>query len=314
MVGNTNGMGRLRKWGRGWSCGRFCGDGAGMHPARRSQEEEEIQMKLTKNAWLCAGREMATGLIALSLVGAVFGMVASAQAVSTTTVQGTVYLANGQPGTGSIGVSWPAFTTANDQAVTAGRLTVTIAADGFMSVNLAPNLGATPAGLYYTAVYHLSDGTTHTEYWVVPATGQASLGQVRAQLMPAAQAVQAVSKAYVDQAIATLTQSQLAATGGTLSGPLYLNGDPTQPLQAADKHYVDASFGAAVPLTGGSMTGALTGPSITATQLGGTLQVDQFAGADFGAKLQACLGAVSATYGGTAMRGILRGPCRWDRT
>ena len=116
---------------------------------------------------------------------------------------------------------------------------MTVRADGFVSVNLAPNLGATPAGEYYTAVYYMSDGTTSTEYWVVPAAAQATLAQVQAQVMPAAQAVQAVSKAYVDQAIAELSGSMLTASGGTLSGPLYLNGDPTQPLQAADKHYVD---------------------------------------------------------------------------
>jgi hypothetical protein len=98
--------------------------------------------------------------------------------------------------------------------------TVTIAPDGFVSVNLAPNQGATPAGLYYTAVYYLSDGTTNTQYWVVPAAAQATLGQVQAQLMPAAQAVQAVSKAYVDQAIAALAGSLLTASGGTLTGPL----------------------------------------------------------------------------------------------
>ncbi len=66
-------------------------------------------------------------------------------------------------------VSWPAFTTANGQVVAADSTTVTIAPDGFVSVNLAPNLGATPAGLYYTAVYYMSDGSTSTEYWVVPA-------------------------------------------------------------------------------------------------------------------------------------------------
>ena len=43
-------------------------------------------------------------------------------------------------------ISWPAFTTAAGQAVVADSLTVTIAADGFVSVNLAPNAGATPAG------------------------------------------------------------------------------------------------------------------------------------------------------------------------
>ena len=222
-------------------------------------------MKLL-NDWLFgAGRWMRLGL-ELCLMGLVLGQVANAQAVSTTTVQGTVYLANGQAGAGTLDVSWPAFTTANNQAITAGRTTVTIASDGFMTVNLAPNLGATPAGLYYTAIYHMSDGTVSTEYWVVPAAAQASLGQVRAQLMPAAQAVQAVSKAYVDQSIAELSQSLLTASGGTLSGPLYLNGDPTQALQAADKHYVDTTFNMEVPIAGGSMTGPLTAPAVNGVQ------------------------------------------------
>ena len=218
-------------------------------------------MKLTMNEWLRAG-----GRLAFCLIGMAFGWMAYAQAVSTTTVQGTVYLANGQPGAGTLDVSWPAFTTANNQAVAAGHETVTIAPDGFMSVNLAPNLGATPAGLYYTAVYHMTNGTTNTEYWVVPATAQAALGQVRAQVMPAAQAVQAVSKAYVDQAISALSGSALSSTGGTMSGPLTLSGDPTQPLQAADKHYVDGTFAKAVPLAGGSMTGPLATPAVNGVQ------------------------------------------------
>jgi hypothetical protein len=219
---------------------------------------------------------------------------ARAQGFAATTVQGTVYLANGHPGSGSLQVSWPAFTTASNQAVTAGRMSVTIGADGYVSVNLAANLGATPAGLYYTAVYHLSDGTTSTEYWVVPAAGQASLSQVRAQVMPAAQAVQAVSKAYVDQSVQELTQSLLTASGGSLSGPLFLNSDPTQPTQAANKRYVDAEFGQAVPMSGAALTGPLT-----SVQLGAAYQVDQFPGADFGAKLQACVNVLNPTYGGT---------------
>src|SRR5580658_3995577 len=91
----------------------------------------------------------------LSLLGATTP--ANAQSVTTTTVQGTVYLANGSPGAGTVLLSWPAFTTAGNQLVAAGRTTVTIASDGFMSVNLAPNLGAQPAGLYYTAVFDMSD-------------------------------------------------------------------------------------------------------------------------------------------------------------
>jgi hypothetical protein len=203
---------------------------------------------------------------AVMLLFAVLTSVALAQAVSTTTVQGTVYLANGQPGAGTLVVSWPAFTTAAGQAVAADSTTVTIATDGFVSINLAPNLGATPAGEYYTAIFYMSDGTVSTQYWVVPAAAQASLAQVQAQLMPAAQAVQTVSKSYVDQSIAELEGSLLTASGGTLTGPLYLNADPTQPMQAATKHYVDTQVATAVPLAGGNMTGALTTPAVNGVE------------------------------------------------
>ncbi len=249
-----------------------------------SREKDAMGMKVMKNKSLWTAWLLGMGLAAM----------AWAQGVTTTTVQGTVYLANGQPGAGTLQISWPSFTTAAGQAVAADQLTYTIPSDGFVSVNLAPNVGATPAGEYYTAVYYMSDGTVTTQYWVVPAAASATLGQVQAQVMPAAQAVQAVSKAYVDQAIAELNQSELAATGGTLSGPLYLNADPTQPMQAATKHYVDTQVATALPLTGGTVTGALT-----AKQIGGLYEADQFPGADFGAKVQACLSALSATYGGT---------------
>ncbi|MGA3132544.1 MAG: hypothetical protein ABSD59_17205 [Terracidiphilus sp.] len=212
----------------------------------------------TRRGW---GTHIAVWLLAMGLSAMVW-----AQGVSTTTVQGTVYLANGQPGAGTLIISWPGFTTATGQAVAADQLTVTIPPDGFVSVNLAPNLGATPAGEYYTAVYYMSDGTVNTQYWVVPAAANATLAQVQAQLMPATQAVQAVSKTYVDEAITELSQSLLTATGGTVSGPLYLNADPTQPLQAATKHYVDTQVATSVPLAGGNMTGPLTTPAINGVE------------------------------------------------
>lgn len=250
-------------------------------------------MKLREKVWLRSAMRVGICTALICLAGTTEKN-ARAQAVSTTTVQGTVYLANGQAGSGTLVVSWPAFTTAAGQLVAADNLTVRIPADGFLSVNLAPNQGATPAGEYYTAVLYMSDGTVHTQYWVIPAAAQASLAQVQAQVMPAAQAVQAVNKSYVDQAVAQALTSQITVAGGNLTGPLYLSGDPTQPMQAADKHYVDSTFSTALPLTGGSATGPLT-----ATKLGGAYQVDQFPGADFGAKLQACLNTVDATYGGT---------------
>jgi len=244
-------------------------NGAQLHPSRVG----EAGGRHTRDAWFEAGRRMGLKLghglamvLGFCLMAVVSGGVGGAQAVSTTTVQGTVYLANGQAGAGTVSVSWPAFTTATGLSITAGHMMVTISPDGFLSVNLAPNVGATPAGLYYTAVYQMSDGTSSTQYWVVPTAAEASLGSVQAQVMPAAQAVQAVSQAYVNQAISEASLNQLTALGGTLSGTLFLNGDPTQPMQAADKHYVDSTFAQAVPLAGGTMTGALVTPAVNGLQ------------------------------------------------
>ena len=50
--------------------------------------------------------------------------------------------------------------------------------------------------------------------------------------------------------------------GDTMTGPLVLSGDPTQPMEAATKQYVDQHGGGAsgdfLPLSGGTLTGNLT--------------------------------------------------------
>ncbi|WP_081823602.1 glycosyl hydrolase family 28-related protein [Pseudacidobacterium ailaaui] len=181
--------------------------------------------------------------------------------VSTTTVQGVVYRADGSPATGTLIVSWPAFSTANNQAVAAGSETVPIGQDGFVSVNLAANAGASPAGTYYTAIYHLNDGTVNKEYWVVPQAASASIASVRAQLVPASVAVQNATKQYVDASIASLSGNYLQLSGGSMVGPLTLAGAPAAANQAATKQYVDQAVQTAVPLSGGNMTGTLRTPN-----------------------------------------------------
>ena len=195
---------------------------------------------------------MALGLLAMA------SWLAAGQAISTTTIQDTVYRADGTPASGTLIVSWPAFTTSANAAVAAGSMTIAIGANGSVQLSLTPNAGALPGGSYYTAVYHLDDGTVNKEYWTVPVATSTTIGEIRSQLVPATVAIQAVSKQYVDTAISSITGSYLSTTGGTMSGSLLLSGDPTSPQQAADKHYVDDSVGSLLPLSGGSLTGPLT--------------------------------------------------------
>ncbi|MFT4112969.1 glycosyl hydrolase family 28-related protein [Silvibacterium sp.] len=190
----------------------------------------------------------------------VLAVTARAQ-VTTTTVQGTIYRADGTAAQGTVIVNWPAFATAANQAVAAGSTTATIGVDGFLSLNLAPNAGAYPAGTYYTAVYHLDDGSVSKEYWVVPAATTAAISSIRAALAPATVAVQAVSKDYVDTSIAAITGQYLPLTGGAMTGALLLNGDPLSGTQAATKHYADTLAAALVPLAGATMSGALNTPN-----------------------------------------------------
>ncbi|RRA48231.1 glycosyl hydrolase family 28-related protein [Acidipila sp. EB88] len=180
--------------------------------------------------------------------------------VATTTVQGTVYRADGTPAQGTMLVSWPAFVTAANQAVAAGSLTVALGSDGFATMQLAPNVGASPSGTYYTVVYHLGDGAANREFWTVPAAATATIASVRAELEPSMMAVQSVSKSYVDNLVATIAPTVgnfLPLAGGSLAGPLTLSADPTAASQASTKHYVDTAVATAVPLSGGIVTGTL---------------------------------------------------------
>lgn len=215
----------------------------------------------------------AASATALTLI---LGAASAAAQVGTTTVQGTVYRADGAPASGTVLVSWNAFTTPQNQAIAAGSESATIAPDGFLSVNLTPNTGALPAGSYYTAVYHLNDGTVYPEYWVVPAAGTVAVAAVRAQLQPSTIAVaSAVTPSYVQQAVSSLGATYLPLSGGTLNGALTLSGDPSGQTQAATKHYVDQSTAQSLPLSGGTLSGPVIAPVLFAKRLEGRQYSDQ---------------------------------------
>ena len=178
--------------------------------------------------------------------------IANAQ-VQLSPIHDFVYSANGSAASGSILVSWPAFTTISGQTVPKGTTSVTLATGGRLDLSLAPNTGATPAGTYYTVIYHLDDGSTSREYWSVPlSSSPLTLGSVRTSTLPSSVAMQTASKQYVDQAISRAALGELPQdvsayvlkSGDTMSGPLTLPSDPSSALQATTKSYVDASTGA----------------------------------------------------------------------
>jgi hypothetical protein len=104
-------------------------------------------------------------MLLAALVAMIAGCVSMAAAqVTTTTVQDTVYSANGTPAVGTVLVSWSSFTTTGGQTVPAGSTSVTLGAGGRLAIALVANAGATPMGSYYTAVFHLNDGTTSRQY------------------------------------------------------------------------------------------------------------------------------------------------------
>src|SRR5579875_1123443 len=210
-------------------------------------------MKNTLREMRGAMREVRRGLTLVTIVIALLAgwSMATAQ-VTTTTIQDTVYRADGTPASGTVVVSWATFTTAAGQVVAAGNTSAAIGPNGALSLALTPNAGATPTGSYYTAVLHLDDGTTSQQYWVIPVSATpVTLATIENQVLPTSVAMQTASRAYVDAKIAaattggstgTGTTAYVPISGGTMTGPLVLPGDPVTPTQAADKHYVDTNI------------------------------------------------------------------------
>jgi hypothetical protein len=203
----------------------------------RDSGHEEIAMHWKPGCWILIG-----------VLFAALATTAEAQ-VATTPVTDTIYHADGTTATGTVIVSWPAFTTSSGQSIPTGSTSATIATGGALSMALVANAGSTPMGSYYTAVYHLDDGSVSRQYWVVPVSLIAvRIGAIESIVLPTSVAMQTVSKSYVDMAIATaLTGHPLDSSpyvlkaGDSMTGPLILPTDPVSAMQAADKNYVDES-------------------------------------------------------------------------
>lgn len=225
------------------------------------------------------------------LVSMLFAVTITAAAqIATTTVTDTVYRADGTPASGTVVVTWQAFTTSLGQSVPAGTASAVIASNGAMSIALVPNAGATPMGSYYTAAYHLDDGTVSREFWVIPASQTpVKVSAIKSTVLPTSVAMQTVSKSYVDTAIAAAvtghpidsTTPYVLKSGGAMTGALTLPGDPSTADQAASKHYVDTATSGIAAGVSQKISQLPSGPQTVTQPTGTTLGVNNLNGVEY---------------------------------
>jgi hypothetical protein len=217
--------------------------------------------------------EIVSFLVLLSALALALLSTLQAQGPALTTISDTVYRADGTTASGTVLISWPSFLSAAGDAVAAGNLAVTIGPLGAFTAQLVPNVGATPAGTFYVAVFQLDDGTVRTEYWSVPTTSPVTIAEVLTTPGTGLGNL-AATQQYVNAAIAPLA---VDATVVHLAGSEAITGTkqfvappslpaPVQSADAANKGYVDAAVenvgaGSYVPLAGGTMTGPLSLPA-----------------------------------------------------
>ncbi len=209
-----------------------------------------------------------------------------------TTVHDIVYRADGVPASGSIVISWPAFTTSAGYAVAAGTRTVQLGTGGTLHVPLAPNAGSVPQGTYYKAVLKLDPGPVSTEYWVIPQTATATLAAIRTQLAPPAAAMQAATREWVD------LNTVHKAGDETVNGTKTFAASPRVPVptvanDAASKEYVD--------------THAADGLGYVAENLANKNQPDGYAGLDAGGGINAHIGATTPNTGSFTSLAVSKG-------
>ena len=227
----------------------------------------------------------------------------SGAGLSLCQISDTVYRADGSPAQGTVVILWPAFTTADGQPVAPGILTVSLGPNGEFNAGLAPNTGASPAGAYYRATYKLNDGTTNSEYWVVPATQTTTIAAIRSKLVPANQAAQFLTRDFADSNYMNLTASQTVAGAKTFASSPAVP-DPVNPTDAASKAYVDANSGGSANLASPPPIGNVAPNTGAFTTLDSVPNAAAFPGADPCAKINAAIASLPSTGGAVDARGF----------
>ncbi len=83
--------------------------------------------------------------------------------LTLTQISDQILRADGSAAGGAVLIWWPAFVTADGKSIAAGSTTVGIGPNGTFNVQLAPNAGATPAGVLYKVVLKLDEAVSARE-------------------------------------------------------------------------------------------------------------------------------------------------------
>lgn len=202
--------------------------------------------------------------------------------VTSVTVTGHYQRGDGSAATGFVSFlpAVPVLDPAGPAILPAVPVTVPLDAAGSFSTPLAAtdDTGTSPTGWTYTVVETL-DGAVRRSYAIEVPKASAPTVDL-ASLTPAVPATGVVSYATTAQLAAKVQKS-----GDTMTGLLILSGDPAVALGAATKQYVDGATtgGPFLPLTGGTLTGALTVPTVRgSTSSAGTLTLSSTSNATKG--------------------------------
>ena len=118
----------------------------------------------------------------------------SLRAIPKTTIQDTLFNADGSKVQGSVTLKWNGFTASDGTTLATNSIKVKIV-QGVLVVDLVPNENATPAGTSYKATYLLNNGTRFVEHWVVPESATAvTVSDVRIGQLPPAGTVISISQ------------------------------------------------------------------------------------------------------------------------
>ena len=119
---------------------------------------------------------------------------ASLQAIPKTTIQDTLFNADGSKVQGSVTLNWNGFTASDGTTLVTNSVKVKIV-QGVLVVDLVPNENATPAGTTYKATYLFNNGMRSVEHWVVPESATpVTVSDIRIGQLPPAGSVISISQ------------------------------------------------------------------------------------------------------------------------